>query len=183
MTFLLDSNVVSKTAKPQPGEQVVQWLKANRGARALASATVAEMRYGIERLPESKQNVALKPKFNFLAEGYADQLYEFDGLAAYEWGCYAAALEAEHRIEWRKMVELRTTMIAAIAREYGLTIATQHGPLPFLPDGKSVFRKTVRRVVRPESRIQHSNAKVARPSRSKTNSADPLPFQCETEVC
>ena len=132
MTFLLDTNVVSETAKPQPADRVVQWLKAHRGACALASVTLAEMRYGIERLPDSKRKAALETKFKFLAEDYADQLYEFDGPAAFEWGRYAAELEAEHGADWWKTFDLRDTMIAAIAREYGLTIATRNtGHFPF----------------------------------------------------
>jgi toxin FitB len=126
VSFLLDTNVVSETAKPQPAGQVVQWLKAHRGVCALASVTVAEMRYGIERLPESKRKAMLETKFKFLAEQYADQLYEFDGPAASEWGRYAAQLEAEYGVEWWKRFDLRDTMIAAIAREYGLIIATRN---------------------------------------------------------
>lgn len=126
MTFLLDTNVVSETAKPQPSEQVVKWLQVNRGACVLASITIAEMRYGIERLPDSKRKARLETKFKFLAEDYAAQLYEFDGPAAFEWGRYAAELEAEHGAEWWRTFDLRDTMIAAIAREYGLTIATRN---------------------------------------------------------
>jgi predicted nucleic acid-binding protein len=79
VTFLLDTNVVSETAKPQLAAQVVQWLKANRGVCALASVTVAEMRYGIERLPDSKRKATLETKFKFLAEDCADQLYSRPG--------------------------------------------------------------------------------------------------------
>ena len=117
-------------------------MKANQSACALASVTVAEMRYGIERLSDSKRMTTLETKFIFLAEDYADQLYEFDGPAAFEWGRYAAELEAKHGAEWWKTFDLRDTMIAAIAREYGLTIATrntEHFPCcqtvnPFLED-------------------------------------------------
>ena len=146
MTFLLDANVISETSKPRPDDRVVKWLRANRGACALASVTVAEMRYGIERLPDSKRTAVLETKFKFLAEDYADQLYEFDGPAAYEWGRYAAELEAKYGAEWWKTFDPRDTMIAAISREYSLTIATHntnHFPFcqtvnPFLeyPPGK-----------------------------------------------
>lgn len=42
------------------------------------------MRYGIERLSDSKRMTTLETKFKFLAEDYTDQLYEFDGPAAFE---------------------------------------------------------------------------------------------------
>jgi hypothetical protein len=34
-------------------------------------------------LPDSKRKAALEARFKFLAEDYADQLYEFDGPAAF----------------------------------------------------------------------------------------------------
>jgi toxin FitB len=126
MTFLLDTNIVSETSKPQPDVNVVNWLKSNRGQCALSSVTLAEMRYGIERLPNGKRKTALDTKLQFLVEDYADMLYEFDGAVAYEWGRYAAELEAEHGVNWWKQFDFRDTQIAAIAREYGLTIATRN---------------------------------------------------------
>ncbi|HTV43371.1 MAG TPA: PIN domain-containing protein [Candidatus Sulfotelmatobacter sp.] len=126
MTFLLDTNIVSETSKPLPDSRVVSWLKSNRGLCALSSVTSAEMRYGIERLPNGKRKSALEKKLRFLVEDYADMLYEFDGAAAYEWGRYAAELEAEHGSDWWKRFDIRDTQIAAIAREYGLTIATRN---------------------------------------------------------
>lgn len=132
MTFLLDTNIVSETSKPQPDNNVVNWLKANRGQCALSSVTLAEMRYGIERLPNGRRKSALERKLEFLVEDYADLLYEFDGATAYEWGRYAAELEAGHGSEWWKRFDFRDTQIAAIAREYGLTIATRNtGHFPF----------------------------------------------------
>jgi predicted nucleic acid-binding protein len=125
MTFLLDTNIISETKKPQPDIKVVNWLKLQRGECALSSVTLAEMRYGIERLPNGKRKSALEKKLQFLVEDYAEMLYEFDGAAAYEWGRYAAELEAAHGLDWWKRFDFRDTQIAAIAREYGLTIATR----------------------------------------------------------
>ncbi len=105
MTFLLDTNIVSETSKPQPDVKVVNWLKSNRGQCALSSVTLAEMRYGIERLPNGKRKSVLEKKLQFLVEDYADMLYEFDGAAAYEWGRYAAELEAAHGPDWWKQFD------------------------------------------------------------------------------
>ncbi len=126
MTFLLDTNIVSETSKPQPDNNVVNWLKSNRDQCSLSSITLAEMRYGIERLPGGKRKSSLEKKLQFLVEDYAGVLYEFDGAAAHEWGRYAAELEAAHGFNWWKQFDFRDTQIAAIAREYGLTIATRN---------------------------------------------------------
>ena len=86
--------------------------------------TVAEVRYGIERLSESKRKSAAEAAWRFLAEDYNGRFLDFDGQAATEWGRYAAKLEAEFGSEWWKQFDVRDTQIAAIAREYGLTVAT-----------------------------------------------------------
>ena len=126
MTFLLDTNIISEISKPKPDAAVVEWLLANRGRCALSVITLAEMRHGIERLPESRKKSALETRFQFVTEDYAEQFYEFDGAAAHEWGRYAAELEAEHGADWWKRFDFRDTQIAATAREYGLTIATRN---------------------------------------------------------
>lgn len=126
MTFLLDTNIVSETSKPQPSANVVKWLLGHRGKCSLSAITLAEMRHGIERLSEGKRKSSLETKFHFLAEDYAEFLYEFDGPAAYEWGRYAAELEVQYGSDWWRQFDLRDTQIAAIAREYGLTIATRN---------------------------------------------------------
>jgi predicted nucleic acid-binding protein len=126
MTFLLDTNIVSEASKPKPDGHVVNWLLAHRGQCALSAITLAEIRHGIERLPEGRRKSALETQFNFLTEDYAERFYEFDGASAYEWSRYAAELEAEHGADWWKQFDLRDTQIAAIAREYGLTVATRN---------------------------------------------------------
>jgi predicted nucleic acid-binding protein len=46
-------------------------------------------------------------------------------VSAAEWGHYGAELEAAHG-SWWKHFDLRDTHIAAIAREYGLTVSTRN---------------------------------------------------------
>jgi len=55
MTWLLDTNIISETSKPEPDANCVAWLKARRGQCQLSSVTVSELRYGIERMPEGKR--------------------------------------------------------------------------------------------------------------------------------
>ena len=126
MTWLLDTNIISETSKPEPDANCVAGLKARRGQCQLSSVTVSELRYGIERMPEGKRKSAAETVFQFLSEDYASQLVYFDGPAAYEWGRYAAELEGEFGADWWKQFDVRDTQIAAIAREYGLTVATRN---------------------------------------------------------
>lgn len=84
------------------------------------------MRFGIERLPEGKKRSERERKYSFLLEGFSGKFFDFDGPAAIEWGRYAALLETHLGADWWKQVDVRDTQIAAIAREYGLTIATRN---------------------------------------------------------
>jgi predicted nucleic acid-binding protein len=126
MNWLLDTNIVSEISKPQPDANCVAWLKARRGQCLLSAITGAELRYGIERMPEGKRKVSAETESGFLCEDYAGRFLDFDASSAAEWGRYAAELEAAHGRDWWRHCDLRNTQIAAIAREQGLTIATHN---------------------------------------------------------
>ena len=69
---------------------------------------------------------AVEAAYQFMLEDYAGNFWEFDGASAAEWGRYAAELEAAHGANWWRQFDLRDTQIGAIAREYGLTVATRN---------------------------------------------------------
>lgn len=143
MTWLLDTNIVSELTKPRPDPACAAWLEEHASDCAISTITLAELRFGIERMPEGKRKAERDRDFRFLAEEYGGRFFEFDGPSAFEWGRYAAELEADYGSDWWKQFDLRDTQIAAIAREYGLTIATRnthHFPFchtvnPFQPEG------------------------------------------------
>src|SRR5262245_2679119 len=109
MTYLLDTNIVSETTKPNPDPRCLAWLEVRRGRCVLSAITLAELRYGIERLPAGKRKTAAETEFKFLVEDYAGQLVDFDGPSAAEWGRYAAQLESSHGSDWWKKFDLRDT--------------------------------------------------------------------------
>jgi hypothetical protein len=52
MSFLLDTTVVSEWVKVRPNRGVIRWLAAADEDRlSLSVVTLAELRYGIERMP------------------------------------------------------------------------------------------------------------------------------------
>jgi predicted nucleic acid-binding protein len=126
ITFLLDTNTVSELTKSAPDARCLAWLTANAAQCAISTITLAELRYGVERLTDGKRKAALDRDFAFLLEDYQGRFFEFDGPSATEWGRYAAELEADAGEAWWKHHDFRDTQIAAIAREYGLTVVTRN---------------------------------------------------------
>ncbi|HMP84610.1 MAG TPA: PIN domain-containing protein [Verrucomicrobiota bacterium] len=133
MTFILDTNVVSEINKESPDPVCMGWLSAHANDCAISTITVSELRYGIERMTDGKKKTELQRDYNFLLEDYEGRFFEFDGPSAAEWGRYAAELEGAYGSDWWKHYDLRDTQIAAIAREYGLTVATRNSKdFPFV---------------------------------------------------
>jgi toxin FitB len=126
MTFLLDTNIATERAKVEPDGACSAWLEAHRGQCLFSAVTLAEIRYGIERLPEGKRRRALEREYRFLPEDYRGRILPFDQAAASEWGRDAAELEARYGAAWWKQFDLRDTQIAAIARASGLVVATRN---------------------------------------------------------
>ncbi len=56
MNFLLDTNVVSEWVKPAPNAGLTAWLaEVDEDSTFLSAVTIAELRYGIERLAMGKR--------------------------------------------------------------------------------------------------------------------------------
>ncbi len=56
MSFLLDTNVVSEWVKPRPNQGVIGWLaEADEDRMFLSVITLAELRYGVERLAAGRR--------------------------------------------------------------------------------------------------------------------------------
>ena len=60
MRFLLDTNVISESAKPLPSRNVLDWLAtADENQLFLSVVSFAEIRHGIERLDRGRRRTAL----------------------------------------------------------------------------------------------------------------------------
>jgi len=126
MIYLLDTNTVSEVKKPKPHAGCLAWLNARSDDCAISAVTVAELRWGIEGLREGKQNAMMERDFAFFMEDFEGRFFDFDCNAAREWGRYAAELETGFGHDWWKTYDFRDTQIAAIAREYGMTVVTRN---------------------------------------------------------
>ncbi|WFE67723.1 hypothetical protein P8S54_05650 [Thiomicrospira sp. R3] len=65
--IVLDANVIAETMRPQPDENLINWLNRHpTGALFITSITLAELSFGIEVLPQGQRKIALT---QWLADG------------------------------------------------------------------------------------------------------------------
>jgi predicted nucleic acid-binding protein len=126
MKYLLDSNIVSEASKPRPDPLVIAWLDAHELDCAVSTITLAELRYGIERLPEGKRRRQLERDIAFLRQDLGTRVLAFDEAETVEWGRYAANLERELGRDAQRKVGIKDSQIAATALAHRLTVVTRN---------------------------------------------------------
>ncbi|MEM8716412.1 MAG: type II toxin-antitoxin system VapC family toxin [Cyanobacteria bacterium P01_G01_bin.4] len=121
--WLLDTNVISALRKPAYNPAVKQWAdRQNPDLLYVSRVTLAEVRYGIERLDDGERKVQLEQWLeNTLRPFLGDRVLEID---------------EDVILRWRQMVEKgrkqgRTfsqpdLFIAATADIHGLTVVTRN---------------------------------------------------------
>jgi tRNA(fMet)-specific endonuclease VapC len=117
--FLLDTNALAEPMRPAPNEGFLKRLRANEAKLAIASVTLHEALYGIERLPEGKRREALRAYMREAVTKMTALLY--DNKAA-EWHARERArLEAAGRT-----MPYADGQIAAVAVVNALTLVTSN---------------------------------------------------------
>lgn len=99
MNFLLDANVVSEWMKPRPNLGVVEWLAAADEDRLFLSVvTLAELRYGVERLPAGRKRAQLQEWLETeLAGRFERRVMVVDEAVANTWGKLLAKADTAGR--------------------------------------------------------------------------------------
>lgn len=123
MSFLLDTNVVSEEIKPQPDPGVVQWMQdADEERVYITTITVAELRFGVARLPEGRRRRMIENWLTHqLLDRFADRLLPVDATVADAWGRVVAASYAAGR-----PISILDGFLAATALVNDLTIVTRN---------------------------------------------------------
>jgi predicted nucleic acid-binding protein len=117
--LLLDTNVLSETARPAPNPGVLEFIEA-QGETFISAITVYELERGVERLPAGKRRRSLEAWLALTLAGPHGVL-AFDDATARG----AARLEARLRREGRA-IETRDLFIAATALTHNLTLVTHN---------------------------------------------------------
>jgi hypothetical protein len=120
--ILLDSNVVSELMRPEPSSVVLGWMDATPTFDvATTTITVAEIKYGLARLPFGRRRAALEARLSdLMARGFAGRVFGFDTQAAYVYAELAAA-----RAEIGRPFGGFDGLIAAIAVSNRAVVATR----------------------------------------------------------
>ena len=119
--ILLDTNVLSELTRAMPEPTVVEWLEANDLQLALPSIALAELRYGIARLPSGRRRASLLDFWSQTRDRFIGRIYSFDERAALAYGDLAAAAERVGR-----RLSVADGQIAAIAKVHRMSVATRN---------------------------------------------------------
>ena len=92
--IVLDTNVVSELMRPKPAPVVLAWLRRQVAADLFTTAvTLAEVRYGIARLPDGHRKDVLSQAADQVFGAFPDQILPFDSGAARIYADLAASRE------------------------------------------------------------------------------------------
>jgi toxin FitB len=120
--IVLDTNVVSEVARRTPEQTVVRWLDAQHAADLyLTAVTVAEMSYGVARLPAGARRDGVVARVERVLEALAPRVLDLDVAAAQAFGAVAAARDRAGR-----PIGTADGQIAAICLVHGATLATRN---------------------------------------------------------
>jgi toxin FitB len=121
--FLLDTNVVSELAKPQPNMSVVRWLhEADEDSLFISVITMAELRFGVRRLAAGARRERLDAWVREqLAERFESRILVVDEEVAEAWGQMMAASEAQGR-----RMNVMDCFLAATAVVHGVMLVTRN---------------------------------------------------------
>ncbi len=120
--IVVDTNVVSELMRAAPSPVVAAWVRA-RSATELytTSITLAEIGYGIERLPDARRKDMLKTTADDVFARFVEQVLPFDAAAAVE---YAGVVGQRDRAGMP--IDGFDAQIAAICRTRDAALASRN---------------------------------------------------------
>ena len=118
--YLLDTNVVSELARPDPAPRVVAFV-AERDDVWLSAVVVHELNFGLRLLPRGRRRRALEAAVAAIMAEREERILPLDRQAAER----AAELRARARRSGRAL-DVGDALIAGTAAVHGLAVATRN---------------------------------------------------------
>ena len=133
--IVLDTNVVSEPTKPHPDPALLAWLdRQPTEALYFTSGGLAELLFGVERLPEGRRKRALTEAGRILREQlFGSRILPFDEPAAIAYAKLVSRVQANGLT-----ISVTDGQIAAIAHTHGFAVATRD-TAPFEAAGVGVI--------------------------------------------
>lgn len=121
MSFLLDTNIVSEWVKLRPSPKVISWLaNVDEDRVHLSVVTIAEIKYGIERLHAGRRRHQLADWLGQeLLPRFEGRILPIDREIAAGWGSIVASRDKAGR-----PIGVIDAFIASTAAAYDLTLVT-----------------------------------------------------------
>ena len=120
--IILDTNVVSELMRSDPAPRVATWVRGrDRHELCTTSITLAEIRYGIARLPDGRRKQALLGTADEVFRTFEDQVLPVDAAAALHYAEIASKRERSG-----KPISGFDALIAAICRSRSAALATRN---------------------------------------------------------
>lgn len=120
--ILLDTNVISELMRENIDPGVARWFSLNDGDAALPAIAIAELAFGIAKLPDGARRNALTRKLGEWRLRFADRSLGFTANTAMLYG----EIMADARRNGHNMA-VPDAQIAAIALEHDYALATRNG--------------------------------------------------------
>ena len=122
--IVLDTNVISEIMKPTPEPHVLSWVDAvPAGEIGVTAGTVAEILYGITRLPDgTRRRNLIAAAGDIFEQDFRARVLVFDAAAAAEYATIVVEREAVGR-----PIAMADAQIAAVCRVHHCTLATRNG--------------------------------------------------------
>lgn len=121
--IILDTNVLSELMHPSPSVKVVKWLDQQLSSDLYITAiTVAEILYGIARLPSGKkQSLLLSAATEMFDQEFSGRILSFDAAASV---VYAELVSRSDRTG--RPCSMADAQIAAICAQHDATLVTRN---------------------------------------------------------
>jgi predicted nucleic acid-binding protein len=123
VSFLLDTNAVSEWVKPRPNPGLVAWVEsADEDRLYLSVISLAELHYGVERLPAGRRRARLEQWIHQdLPLRFENRILPVDTRVAEAWGKTLSRCEAAGR-----PINAMDAFLAATAEILHLTLVTRN---------------------------------------------------------
>ena len=132
MPFLLDTNVISESAKPSPNRSVLKWLEDHDDELYISAISIGEIVKGIECLPDGRRQKSLRQWFDRVECWAVGRIVPLSAEVLREWGRLCARYERKGR-----RLPVLDSLIAATSLAGSLVLVTRDAG--DYPDEVSIF--------------------------------------------